>query len=278
MDFIRRFLGLNKEEDELKDAQVFNSCVVDYANIYSLDLTDSFAKIRNLSNNYDLDFSIVVNIKRKDFFDRLDAISLVFKKFSSGVYFANGETDVEILRVLSRKIKHYGNAILFTGDYAIIEAAANSHTPRQVAFVCNESFVSENIESIRKRGYSLFVLNFITKKEGVLKRILKLRTNEIKNARGYHLSEDKEKYLLSLIPNDLSFIVKKAVEEERVFKDSLVLKYALINLCMRNKIDFYVNGNGEVKVRLKDPSLSLQCCETFGDVTSNELSGLPIRG
>lgn len=79
MDFIRKFLGLSKEENELKDVQVFNSCVVDYANIYSLDLTDSFAKIRNLSNNHDLDFSIVVNIRRKDFFDRLDAISLVLR-------------------------------------------------------------------------------------------------------------------------------------------------------------------------------------------------------
>lgn len=257
MEFLRKFLGLDKEDEQKR---VFNACVVDYANVCSLDLTDSFTKIRNISGNLDLDFSVVVNIKRKDFFDKLDAISLVLKKFSSAVYFANGETDVEVLRVLSKKIKHYGNAILFTGDYTIIEAAASSHSPHQVAFVCNESFVSSNIDSIKRRGYDLFVLNFITKKEGVLKRILKLKSSEIKLARGYCLSEDKEKYLMSIIPDELNNIIKKAIEEQRMFKDALNVKYALISLCMKNKIDFHVNGNGEVKVRPKNPSL--QHCDS----------------
>lgn len=226
-----------------KERKSYSTCVVDFANFLGCDFTNVFEKASYICNNENADIVIVVNSKRKDFFEKLDVLSHVFKRFGVSVYFAVGETDIEILRFVSKKINQGNNVLFMSSDYGLIETIANSFTPNQVSFFVDAKNSPSLIENIKRKGYEIYFGNILTKKEGVIKRVLKMRAQEVRMARGYTLKKPLEDYLIGLLPMSLSSLMQTAIKSGH-FKDGLSVKMALASLCLKNEIDFAVKyGN-----------------------------------
>lgn len=228
-----------EEDDQEKPKESFIATVVDLANFLDRDLANLFEKIYVTTNNANADIIAIVNIHRKELIEKIDTIANIFRKFSVLVYFATSETDIEVVKFATRKANFgIGKVLVATGDYSLIQSITTFLTPDKVGFFIDKSNVPSQIHAFSQVGYSIRVSDIISKKEGLIKRLIHIPPNFIRRARNYSLPQEIEEKILSVLPKEMNEL-REYIEKNNLMNNIDNFKIELASLAIRDKVKFY---------------------------------------
>lgn len=228
-----------EDEEQEKPKESFIATVVDLANFLDRDLANLFEKIYVTTNNANADIIAILNIHRKEVIEKIEIIANIFKKFSVLVYFATSETDIEVAKFATRKANlGMGKVLVATGDYGLIQSITTFLTPDKVGFFIDKSNVPSQIHAFSQIGYSIRISDIISKKEGLIRRLIHVSPNLIRRARNYSLPQEVEAQILSVLPKEMNEL-KNYIEKNNLMNNIDNFKVELASLAIRDKVKFY---------------------------------------
>ncbi len=229
----------DQEEIQEQVKESYIAAIVDVANFMDRDLTNLFEKVFVITNNANADIIAIVNIHRKEIIEKIETIANIFKKFSVLVYFATSETDIEVTKFAMRKINlGIGKVLVATGDFGLIQTIASFVSPEKVGFFIDKNNIPSQIHSLTQIGYSVRIADIISKKEGLIRRLIHVSPNYIRRARNYSLPDEIEEKILSVLPKTTEEL-KAFIEQNNLMNNIDNYKVELASLAIRNKVKFF---------------------------------------
>lgn len=254
----------------MKSSNKYVAAVVDIANFLDRDFSNLFEKISTVINNINADIVAVINIHRKDLLEKMELLSVIFKKHSVTVYFATSETDIEVAKFAIRKSNlNNGKVLVATGDISLMHTIASFLGNDKVGFLSDKNNSSTNIHSLTKMGYSVYIEDIISRKEGVINKILHISPNHIRRARGYSLPEEIENQIIQSLPKNIDEL-KEFVEKNNLMNNMDNFKIMITSLILRDKMKLYhdrerdiinlLPSNKQLEPKFKSNKVS-KCCD-----------------